>query len=91
MHTPTLFSARADRGACPVYRYIPLRGLYRAGLIGARAYNALRAYGFSRLDELQEYTPWELAGFHGLGQKTVSEVVAVMARHGMTPAREAAQ
>lgn len=60
---------------------LPLRGVWRAGLIETRVYEALEAAGLRELPELVSWSRRELLAIPGLGPAAVAQIETVMARH----------
>ena len=60
---------------------LPLRGVWRAGLISKQAYVALTAAGLRELPELTTWTRRDLLALPGLGPQAVARVEAALARH----------
>ncbi len=60
---------------------LPLRGVWRAGLIENRIYAALEAAGVQELPELTGWTRGELLALPGLGPAAVAQVERVLARY----------
>jgi DNA-directed RNA polymerase alpha subunit len=63
---------------------LPLRGVWRAGLIENRVYAALEAAGVQELPELTGWTRSELLALPGLGPAAVAQVERVLARYCLT-------
>ena len=60
---------------------LPLRGVWRAGLIGKETYDSLAAAGLRDLPELTTWTRRDLLALPELGPAAVARIEAVLARH----------
>ncbi len=67
---------------------LPLRGVWRAGLIENRVYAALEAAGVEELPELNGWTRSELLALPGLGPAAVAQAERVLARHCLSLAAD---
>jgi len=53
--------------------------------LSVRAYSCLRAAKIKDLNELKQWTEWDLLKVRNLGRKTLQEIVEAMVSHGLTP------
>ena len=60
---------------------LPLRGVWRAGLVGRQVYDARSAAGLQELPELSAWTRRDLLALPGLGPAAVARIEAVLACH----------
>ncbi len=67
---------------------LPLRGVWRAGLIENRVYAALEAAGVEQLPELTGWTRSELLALPGLGPAAVAQIESLLVRYCLTLAAD---
>ena len=67
---------------------LPLRGVWRAGLIENRVYAALEAAGVEELPELTGWTRSELLALPGLGPAAVAQIESLLVRYCLTLAAD---
>ncbi len=67
---------------------LPLRGVWRAGLIENRVYAALEAAGVEELPELTGWTRSELLALPGLGPAAVVQIESLLVRYCLTLAAD---
>jgi DNA-directed RNA polymerase alpha subunit len=67
---------------------LPLRGVWRAGLIETRVYEALAAAGLEDLPELTAWTRREVLAVPGLGPAAATQIETVLARYCLALATE---
>jgi DNA-directed RNA polymerase alpha subunit len=66
-----------------VAAFLPLTGLYRAGVIDTRAYRVLREAGIRDLKELTRYTRGELLSVPNMWASTAVTVERALARYDL--------
>ncbi len=66
-----------------VAAFLPLTGLYRAGIIDTRAYRVLREAGIRDLKELTRYTRGELLSVPNMWASTAVTVERALARYDL--------